>query len=315
MKIRKLLPFVGIVLFVYILVKIDLNEVFMEIRQADIIYLLISILFLIFMLIVGTFKWHVIALKQDIKVPFWEAFKINIISDFYGFVTPSKFGSIVRADYLKKYTNDNIGKGLFNFTLDKILDIASLFVLSILFAVILSSKIGKDQFSLPIGLFITLFAVFVLISLVFINKKRSKFILRFFYRRLIPEKMKNKVRLTFDSFYESIPKKRYFVIFFLLNLISWINVYAVMFCVGKSLEINLPFFYFLAILPIGTLIAMIPITVNGFGTREASLIKLFGFFGIGAAKVFSMSLINIFISGILPSLFGGFLIFKKKWKK
>jgi len=65
-------------------------------------------------------------------------------------------------------------------------------------------------------------------------------------------------------------------------------------------------------MPLGTLVAMIPISINGLGTREAALISLFGLFGVSAAKVFSLSIITLIIVGILPSIIGVFLIFYKK---
>ena len=301
---RKFLPIIGILLFVYILYRVNLVEILIEIKQANYYYLVLSIIFVIILMLVQTFKWYILAVFQKIKIPYFEAFKINIISNFYGFVTPSKIGGIIRAEYMKKYSDDKIGKGLFNFTIDKMLDISSLILMAILF-----SFIYKDKLRLPMSIFITIFLIFVLITLFFIKKERSKHILGFFYRKVIPKKMKERAKITFDSFYEDIPKKRYFVLFFSLNFLTWIVAYGIAYFIGLSLGIGLPFIYYLAIFPLGTLITLIPISVNGLGTREAILITLFGLFDIAASKVFSMSIINLFVSGILPAIFAGFIIF------
>ena len=79
-------------------------------------------------------------------------------------------------------------------------------------------------------------------------------------------------------------------------------MYAVSYFVGLSLGINLPFYFYLAILPLGTLVTLIPISINGLGTREATLITLFGIFGVESAKVFSMSVISLLFAGILPAI-------------
>jgi len=89
-------------------------------------------------------------------------------------------------------------------------------------------------------------------------------------------------------------------------------VYVVSFFIGKALGINLSFVYFLTILPKGTLVSLIPITINGLGTREATLIGLFALFGISAEKVFSLSMLSIVLSSIFPAIIAIFLIFKKK---
>jgi len=307
MNWKKYLPVIGIILFVYILIKLDVRNILVEISKANWFLLIISLLLIPLFLTTETLKWLILAYKQKINVPLKEAFKINLISNFYGFVTPSKFGAIIRAEYLRKYTK-NIGKGISNFVLDKVLDVGSVFFLAILFSFVFREKL---EF-LPLNLFIFIFLSLVLITLIFIKKERSKFILGVFYRKLVPEKLKEKTKLTFDSFYEDMPKKRYFCLFFLLNIINWIMAYFITFLIALSLNINLSFIHFLAILPLGTIATLIPVTISGLGTREAALIGLFGLFGISATKVFSMSILALLIVGIFPSIIGIILIFKKK---
>lgn len=305
---KKYLSIIGIALFIYIIVKLDFFIILNEIQNANPFYLLLAALTLISMLIIQTFKWYFIARIQGIKVPFKDAFEMNIISNFYGFVTPSKAGGIIRAEYLREYTFDkNIGQGLFNFTIDKILDF-----IVIIFMTIVFSFVFKDTLDLPIMFFSVLFIGFIGITLFFMSKQRSKFVLRFFYRKLIPTKFRDTAKVTFESFYENVPKKRYLLLFFFLTFCSWISIYAIIYFIGLSLGISLSLYYYLAILPIGTIVGMLPISIAGLGTREATLISLFALFDVPAAKVFSMSLINILLVGIIPAIAGIYLILKRK---
>jgi len=306
MNWKKYLPIIGIILFVYILIKLDIFKILDEIKNVDYFLIILSLIVVLVMLITQTLKWFIIAKKQKINILFKNALKINLISNFYGFVTPSKLGTIVRVEYLKKYTK-NIGKGIGNFVLDKIMDISSVFFIAILF-----SFIFKNKLELPIWIFVFIFLVFVLTTLFFINKKRSKIVLGIIYNKFLPKNIKEKAKITFDSFYEDMPKKRYFIVFFLLNVLNWAVIYYLTYLIALSLGINLSLIYFLGILPIGTIIGLIPISINGLGTREAALIGLFGVFGVSAAKVFSMSILSILITGIIPSLIAAILIFKKR---
>ncbi len=120
-SIKKILPVIGIGLFIYLLIKLDITKIFNEIANINWFYIFISLIFVFVFFITQTVKWFVLARKQKIKIPFKEAFKVNLISSFYGFVTPAKIGSIIRIDYLKKY-GGNTGKGINNFILDKIFD-------------------------------------------------------------------------------------------------------------------------------------------------------------------------------------------------
>jgi len=162
---------------------------------------------------------------------------------------------------------------------------------------------------IPKSYLIGIFGFIIIFGFIFSKKERAEFLLKGLYKKLVPEKIKVKTKLTFDSFYENLPGKKWIALFFILNVINWIVIYFIAFLIGLSLGINLHFIYFLAIMPIGTIIGLIPITVNGLGTREAVLISLFGLFGFRAVKIFSMSIINLFITGVLPCIVASFFIF------
>jgi len=305
MKIKKFLPVIGIAIFVYLLVKLDLKEILNEISRANLFFIAISVALVFVFLTTQTLKWYVIAKIQEIEVPFKDAFKINLISSFYGLITPSRLGTVMRAEYLKKYTK-NIGKGLSNFTLDKVLDLISIFFIAIIFSFVFREKLDF----IPVEFFIIIFLGLIVLTFIFINKERAKFLLRFVYNKFIPRKKREFFKATFESFYENIPKKRYFILFFMLNLLNWIVLETITYFIGLSLGINLPLIFYLAILPIVTLVSMIPITIGGLGTREATMITLFGIFGASAEKVFSMSLISLLIVSLIPSLIAVCLLLK-----
>jgi hypothetical protein len=107
-----------------------------------------------------------------------------------------------------------------------------------------------------------------------------------------------------------MPEKRYFVLFFFFSIINWIVLYSILYFIGLAIGINISFFYFLLFMPIVTIIGQIPITINGLGTKEAAMISLFGLLGVSATKIFSMSLINLVLNGIIPAIIGMLLTLK-----
>jgi len=310
MNLKKILPIIGIAIFVYLLIKLDISKVFKEVLNMNINFFIIAVFLAIIVILMQTAKWFVIARQQKINVPFLEAIKINLIGAFYGFITPAKVGNVIRANYLKKYSNNNLGKGVGNFVLDKILDLCSLG----LSVVIASFFFGKlIQVSYIFSILLLLFFIAVLVIIMSENFGRiiiniSKKIIGGF----VPEKLKNKIKEGFYSFHEDKPKKIFLLLFFLINLSTWILVYLMMFFVGLSIGINIPFFYYLIITPVATLVAQIPITISGLGTREITLIGLFGLLGVDATKVFSMALISLFLGDIIPDFFGFLLSLKKE---
>ncbi len=65
-----------------------------------------------------------------------------------------------------------------------------------------------------------------------------------------------------------------------------------------------PFTHFIALLPLVWLISMIPITINGLGLREASIVVLFNHTGTDISTAASLSLLLLFL-GIVQALLGG----------
>jgi len=309
-QVRKFLPIIGIGIFIYLLIKLDVTKVLREIENVNLYYLAIAIILVLIFFVTQTLKWFVIARKQKINVPFKEAFKINLVSNFYGFITPSKIGSIIRVDYLKD--RGDTGRGLSNFVIDKILDLSSLFILAIGFGFIFYEKIISSFY---LYFIIAIFLLMITISFIFYKKDASKPFLRFVHRILIPKKMKEKSKELFDSFYKEMPSLGFLFPVFLLNLVNWIIDYAGMYFMALALGIDIGFIPFLAILPITTLVAQIPITINGFGTREITMISLFGLFGIAAVKIFSMSILNILITSVIPSIFAILFMFRRERTK
>ncbi len=308
-KIRKFLPILGIGLFIYLLIKVDVTKIFQELKNVNLFYVSLAILFTGIFFVTQTLKWFVIARKQKIKVPFREALRMNLLSSFYGFITPSKVGSVIRIDYLKKY--GDTGKGISNFVIDKVLDLSSLFILAIVFGFIFYKKIIS---STSLYIILAVFFILILASLFFYKKEASKPFLKFVYKVLVPNRLKEKSKIMFGTFYDDMPPIIFLLGVAIINIINWIIDYAAIYFMGLSVGINLGFIPFLAILPISTLVAQIPITINGYGTRELTMISLFGLFGAEAVKVFSMSILNIAVTNILPSIFAILLLFRRERK-
>ena len=103
MNWKKFLPVIGIGIFVYILLKLDFSKIIEEVSNANINFLLLAVLFIFITLLTQTIKWLAIARVQKINIPLIESLKVDLISNFYGFITPSRIGSAMRINYLKDY--------------------------------------------------------------------------------------------------------------------------------------------------------------------------------------------------------------------
>ena len=243
--------------------------------------------------------------RQNININFSELVIMQVKSIFYGVITPGRFGGFIKSYYLKEKINADFGKSISSVLIDRILDTLSVFILAFIGGLFLTNKLLDLSYVLSFG-----FIFVIAISYIIFNRRITKRLLGFFYNRFMPEKFKQNVKESFYSFYENLPKKTSLIIPFLANFLSWICTYTIAYAVALSLDIKISFFVLITMYSITTVISIIPITVSGLGTREASLIALLAIFNVEASKVVAMSLLAFFIAGILPGLIGLIFILK-----
>ena len=307
---KRILSLIGIIIFIYLIYKIGLDKIFESFSQINLWYVLLSLIPLSVLFFFLTYKWHAILKLQGFSnLGAWFLLKVYLIGAFYGFITPSRTGSLIGAVYLKEKTQRPLIECGTGIVVTHILDLLVIFLFATIGAVILTLK--KDFLPGLLSKIIIAFIIFAVITLILISKTRSRFILMKIHKYLVPEKFKDKARDSFHSFYSSLPKAKNLLYPLFLTIIAWALSYTFAFSIAKSLNIHIPYFSFITIYAIATVIGMIPITISGLGTREASLITLFSVFNIPSASIMSMSILNLIIGACMPALIGFLLSIKK----
>ena len=308
-KIKKLLPLIGIAVFIYLLVSIGIEEIWGSLLEVRLGYILLSLLLFPPIAILQTHKWNILLRKQGISLDFSYVFRLYLIGLFYGVLTPGKLGSFIRIPYLQKKLEKSIGECSSSVILDRALDIFALFTLAIIGSVLLIQYVSN-----LFWMMFLVFIIFVSSFLVFMRKETSTIVLQVVYRFLVPAKLKEKSKLAFHSFYDSLPRIKELSIPFTIGLLSWVLLFTQSYIISLALGIEIPFIYYVTITPIATVVGLIPITVSGFGTREATFIFLLALFGVTAEKAMSLSLLAIIITVILPASFGLIFTVKKSFE-
>ena len=83
---------------------------------------------------------------------------------------------------------------------------------------------------------------------------------------------------------------------------------------SKLIPLDLPFLDVVFISSIASLVALIPVSVLGIGTRDATIVYFFGKIGIVAAKAIVYSFL-MFFSFYMMGTIVGFLCWNSKLKK
>ena len=302
MDVKKILPVIGIIILIYLLSTVDLPAVFDIFSRIPLFYAFLCLFSVVPIVISTNIQWQILLKKQKIHVSFLYSLKNIFIGYFYGFITPGGFGGYIRALYLKNESGQPLPKCVSNIITFNTLDFLSLLLLGLIGGFFLSSRF-------PL-LFITILIVSIIVSSLFIfflKKKKSQVIFTNFFQLKIFSKLKDRLEDPIDTFFENLPGFKDILLPFSLSIFGWIIRFSELYLISRLFDIEVPYISFIFIIAVANVVASLPISIYGLGTREATLISLFSIYLVAPENIISLSLFWFAVIWLLPSVVGAII--------
>lgn len=308
MRLRNLLPVIGIAIFVYILFQLDfarLGRIFSSIHP---VYAFLSFFVFIPLLLLVTVEWQLLLKRQKIRVSFLYSIKNFFIGYFYGFITPGGFGGYTRSLYLSKESGEPLAKCLSNIVTFNTIEFLALLSFGF-FGALFLSRIYPYLF-----IIIIIVVIVVLVLYIFFFKwSQSHFLFEKILNWPLFSKITKRLQDSLESFHKDVPTLNDAILPFSLSLTGWLLKFVLLYFVAKLFNISIPFVSFILMLAVADVIASIPISIYGIGTREAALITMFSVpqftngAMVSAEQIVSLSLFWFVIIWLIPSIIGAFV--------
>jgi len=200
-KIRKILPYIGIILLIYTIFNLDIYQILNAFTLIKPIFIIFSLSLTLPRLLIRNYVWRMIQKEHNINLSFFQSLKIFLIGYFYGSFTPGYIGQLMRVPYMKEKTGEPYGKLFVNSFIETIVHSVSLF--SMIF-------IGT---LLVLGTFPELFYIVFLwiiimgfILIYFYRKDRGEKIFHLLIKYFIPKKQKKNFYRFVNTFYTDFTK-------------------------------------------------------------------------------------------------------------
>ncbi len=244
-------------------------------------------------------KWKMSLGIFNIQAGLLNAVRMWVIGFSIGAITPGRVGDFVKIAYVDGKKSRSLGAVI----LDRLTDV---------FAVVLFAIFGLSIFGSAVGatreaLIFSLAAIFA--GAIFIMKHYRR-LSRAIFRRMVPEKYKASFKAGamdfFDASKQALGRRKNILAVALMSVFIWMITGLQGLIIARSLEIDIAYFSLLFIMSIVALVEVIPITVAGLGTREATIVFLMSVLGVESGKAIVFSLVN-FIFGYLILAFVGYL--------
>lgn len=293
--VKTLLKVLGTAIIIGLLVSRidwDLEEFERVFRQLDILWLVLSLSGVILVLGLKSFRWNLLLRLEDCNYPKWSSFIAYMSSYTIGLVTPGRVGEIARLYYVREETGITFYRSFKTLIADRIFDFAILIWFGVTgmmyFYKALGDISGLIYLLLAALMMLTAWGIGYLLLKKFINPDTSPSGLRF-----IREIWNGMFGL--PMFYP-----------WLLTIVAYLIFYYANMMIFKSIGISLTLVDIGFILSLMSLATIVPISLAGFGTREASLVYLLSFYAINPETAIVFSLLQFsafFLWGGLIGLF------------
>ncbi len=303
-----LLPLLGLALFAFIVFNTGFDRIVDVFRTADTALLVWLPVLLAAIIIVRGLRWQYLLNSVGIKYSLGRSIVVWVIAYFVASVTPGKVGDAVRAIYVRRDTGASFGVAFLTVFIDRLWDLVMILVAGVVTVLVFSQRYTEIPSQ---WVFVaSLLAAGAGLYFVF-NRSLVRAVVKPLFSIIVPEKYHDKFSLSFHDFYDALSTYgrsfRHNAITGLLTLVYWVLVFGLGHYVCLVLNIPVPWYYTFLIMPIITLVELIPISVSGLGTREATAIYFFSVIGLVQAQAVGFSIGYLIAGTYLTALVGFFL--------
>jgi uncharacterized protein (TIRG00374 family) len=249
------------------------------------------------------FRWKLLLAAHDIRIPFHKSIAYYLVGFFFNNFLPTVIGlDIIRAVYVS-HAYGRKAECFASVISEKAIGLLAILLLGVLF---LPLFIARDRFIIYIfGGLLGLTVLFIAGIFFFPHRGRITWLGRIFSFRLLSG-LKERAKRLYDALYYYRNKKWVVIETLLISFVYQIILITIFYLIGRALGVSIPFYYFLAFVPVINIGSMIPITPNGIGIRESLCIYLFGLAHVESSLSILISMVYFGIA-LLVSVAGGVL--------
>jgi len=276
----KLLGTLAILIFLFWKVDFSTESFGRLLRSVHTGYFLVSLFGVVIVLGIKSIRWRILIGNEGACFPAKKAFGAYMSSDAIGIITPGRIGEIARLYYVRQETNISFYAAFKTIVSDRIFDFTMLgwFGLSgMLFYFKTFGHFSGIYYVIGV-LVVFLIAYLVGLKLLELSNKSRRLnrfpIVGFLYQSF--RAVTGKLAPTLWGIT--------FLAYFMYFAFSWL--------IMISLHLQPTYVDVAFIMSIMSLSTIIPLSVAGFGTREATLLVLFAYYGLASETAISFSLMH-----------------------
>ena len=275
----------------WLLHKVDWNEVLFYFKEMDMKWMLSFVLIYAFGVAISAFKWKILAGFRGLDMPFFNFFKVYLTGAFINNFLPSIIGGDAYRSYSLGKAND--GKYLESTStvlIDRIAGFFGIMALILIFSLLNPSIVFVNPIFLIVDLAIA--AIFTVSLFLLVLRK---FPLWNKVKRFIPKKIRILLQemRSFNQF--GVMSKAVLLgaafNFIGVGLASWM--------LFLDLRIPISFVDFVMAISVVSIVSSIPVSIGNIGIKEWAFMTIFGIFAVDGEAAISIAIFGRFLQMVV----------------
>lgn len=301
LRTSRLLQGLGVVIFIGIVFTVDWHDILLLLSRVNCYRFALAVVLVLPFLGTKVWRWIYLLKLQGISYSYSKAVSAYLSGVFLGLATPGKAGDLVKVVYLKQDLGIPLGRGLSSVLVDRLCDVLFSVLVGGLGIVILGVPFKFGILFLAGGLILAgVFGIVLGKSIV------SKLPTVAFRTTFLSRLERSNPRHFWGDFCQGCKDLLdiKIVIPFSLSLLAYFLLILSAYLLAKSLNIPLDLFGIAFCITIANLVALLPISIFGLGTREGAMILLFSMFGLSRELAIVFSLMFLVANNVPAALVG-----------
>ena len=293
---------IGVGVLVALLVKADVGQLWDQIRNAKVAYLLAALAAIFGGLVISAFRWKAYLDALELPLKLGTLFRLYFVGTFFNAFLPTGIGGDAYKAVRLGRDKDSLAPAFASVFLDRFAGVVGMAAIGLVSsAYILAS--GEERQRVPLIALVLSLAIIGAATILLVGGER----LLGRGRLVKHEGIGGRIRRAMRSIHAAARHPEAAARGYFFGVLFQALVFAYHVCVAKALRIEgVPIMVFASIVVISSLATMIPLSLNGLGFRESAYIWALGRYGVDHDTAFAFALL-VLASLLLASLVGGLI--------
>lgn len=291
--LRWLLRLIGPALLLLFLATSDLEQLYSIMISARPWPILLSLVLMPPFVIVKSWRWRYLIRSMGMQLPLGTAIGLYTVGLFWGATTPGQAGDLAKAWYLRD-RGQPLAPSLLTVVIDRLCDLLVMAALSIIGIFALGQLLPSRELQTAVVALMS--TGLTALTIVLVAQRPRTWVLTSVLPAILPQRMHQPLTRWSEQLAGLTLSPRLVLVIGVASLISAFFTFYRLWLLFVALDIFIPLYVVVGVSALVAILQVLPISIAGFGVRDAALIATLLPYGYSQEQALSLSVLFLLLN-------------------